>query len=102
MEKPSPRRKKKHSKKRKNKPKGTQKRINDPLQAAPFFLFLSEFIAYAPNGADAPFILAVQLFPNPFHMDIYRSGIPHIFIAPDAIQQLLSGKYPIGMLRQKT
>ena len=34
-------------------------------------------------------------------MDIHRSGVPHIFITPDAVKQLLSGEYPIGMLRQK-
>ena len=34
-------------------------------------------------------------------MDIHRSGVPHIFIAPDAVKQLLSCEYPIGMLCQK-
>ena len=58
-------------------------------------LFHLEFISDPPDGGQTPGIVILDLFPQPCDMNIYRAGIPDIFIAPDMIQKLLSGKYLI-------
>ena len=60
------------------------------------FVFDLEFITDAPDGGKTPLWMIFDFFTKTLDMYIYGSGIANIFISPDMIQKLFSGKYLIG------
>lgn len=54
-----------------------------------------EFIADAPDGADLPVGMILDLLTETFDVYIHGTGITDIFIAPDLIQELFSGEYMV-------
>ena len=45
--------------------------------------------------------MILDLFPEALDVDVYGAGVADVFVAPDVIQQLLSGEYLIGRGRQE-
>ena len=51
-----------------------------------------EFVADSPDRGDFPVCMILDLFAQTLDVYVYRAGVANVFIAPDLIQKLFSGK----------
>lgn len=60
-----------------------------------------ELVADSPDRGDFPVRVILDLFAQTLDVYVYRAGVANVFIAPDLIQKLFSGKTWLGEAARK-
>ena len=69
--------------------------LSNPFFAATLS-FHFKLISNTPHGGQSPVFVILDLFAEPFDVHVPRSGVAHIFIAPDRVEELLPGEHLVG------
>ena len=58
-------------------------------------LFHLKFVTDSPHSAKAPSFVVFNFLTKAFDVNVYRAGVPNVFISPNTVKQLVSCKYLI-------